>query len=630
MGVEEWLAGERREVKSLLMKIGVAVSLSFAGYLFYRLSLQGDCGARRHPRYGRPSSSGARVEGGRETRGSPRDKILFQREDASPNVSNGGAATRISFDVVELSRSRKNSEEDGASYLLPQFHELVFGGLDTEAMETDICENPPAKISPENGEETAREQEIVFLKDLVQSLQERERSLEDQLLEYYGLKEQESVMLELQDRLNIGAMEAELLSIRIDSLQADNQRLQEELSDYMATKAELESARANINHLKRKFESDSAKAKETVAALQERIAALRDLERKGEDEYQEMERRLERLNDLEREVAELREMNSKLEKENVYLSEKLRSTQISRPSAPEIPQASEESEEAIHLRQTNDELAKEIEQLHTDRCADVEELVYLRWINACLRYELRNYQTPPGKTVARDLSKTLSPKSEHKVKQLINEYANPGSMEKSPANLVDFEWECCSSSQASSQTENGEPDDASLDASAATKASGSGKTKFLSKLKRLVLGKDTGGHRHLSVERSPRSCSNSARRATTPASWFDEMTGRDSCDSSTSRTEKFDENHYDHHQENDSAWTRNLPRVSLDFQRLRGHDDQAEAAGTRCKSDVGASWRTRMASCEAAFLRSPHDSRIDEEEKLLAQGRSVHAPETPL
>lgn len=259
------------------------------------------------------------------------------QEDASPNVSNGGAAARIPFDVVELSRSRKSSEEDGA-YLLPQFHELVLGGLDAAAMETDICENSPAKISPENGEEAAREQEIVFLRDLVQSLQERERSLEDQLLEYYGLKEQESIMLELQDRLNISAMEAELLSVRIDSLQADNQRLQNELSDYSATKAELESARAKINHLKRKFESDSAKAKETVAAMHEKIAALRDLERRGEEEYQEMERRLQRLNDLEREVAELREMNSKLEKENLDLLEKLQPTQISRPSAPDFPQ----------------------------------------------------------------------------------------------------------------------------------------------------------------------------------------------------------------------------------------------------------------------------------------------------
>lgn len=83
-----------------------------------------------------------------------------------------------------------------------------------------------------------------------------------------------------------------------------------------------------------------------------------------------------------------------------------------------------------------------MEQLQADRCGDIEQLVYLRWINACLRYELRNYQPAPGKTTARDLSKTLSPVSEHIAKQLILEYAN-----KEDAEEMDFhQW---SNSQAS-------------------------------------------------------------------------------------------------------------------------------------------------------------------------------------
>lgn len=74
-------------------------------------------------------------------------------------------------------------------------------------------------------------------------------------------------------------------------------------------------------------------------------------------------------------------------------------------------QAEALKEERERLRQENEELRKEIEQLRVDRSSDVEELVYLRWINACLRYELRNFQPPNGKTVARDLSKSLSHES---------------------------------------------------------------------------------------------------------------------------------------------------------------------------------------------------------------------------
>lgn len=81
-------------------------------------------------------------------------------------------------------------------------------------------------------------------------------------------------------------------------------------------------------------------------------------------------------------------------------------------------------QESECLKQENVRLMKEIEQFQSDRCSDLEELVYLRWINACLRYELRNYQAPPGKTVSKDLSRSsLSPTSENekKAKQPIFE-----------------------------------------------------------------------------------------------------------------------------------------------------------------------------------------------------------------
>jgi hypothetical protein len=43
-------------------------------------------------------------------------------------------------------------------------------------------------------------------------------------------------------------------------------------------------------------------------------------------------------------------------------------------------------EEAGRLRQENEKLAKEAEQLQSGRFADVEELVCPKWINACVQY----------------------------------------------------------------------------------------------------------------------------------------------------------------------------------------------------------------------------------------------------
>ncbi|XP_076908457.1 uncharacterized protein LOC143565351 [Bidens hawaiensis] len=144
-------------------------------------------------------------------------------------------------------------------------------------------------------------------------------------------------------------------------------------------------------------------------------------------------------------------------------------------------------EESENLKKQNEDLSKEIERLQADRCADVEELVYLRWINACLRYELRNYQPGPGKTTAKDLSKNLSPKSEHKAKQLILEYANKEDGGESLINLQEidsYQWSR-SNSQASINMDSSEFDESFTDDWLPHK-----NNKFFGKLMRILRGKD--------------------------------------------------------------------------------------------------------------------------------------------
>jgi hypothetical protein len=79
--------------------------------------------------------------------------------------------------------------------------------------------------------------------------------------------------------------------------------------------------------------------------------------------------------------------------------------------------------EVGRLRHANEDLQKQVEGLQMNRFSEVEELVYLRWVNACLRYELRNYNAPSGKSLARDLNNSFNPKSQEKAKQLLLEYA---------------------------------------------------------------------------------------------------------------------------------------------------------------------------------------------------------------
>ncbi|KAI0491927.1 hypothetical protein KFK09_026189 [Dendrobium nobile] len=192
-------------------------------------------------------------------------------------------------------------------------------------------------------------------------------------------------------------------------------------------------------------------------------------------------------------------------------------------------QKAEELEEVQNLKQSNDKLLMEIEKLRLNHSSDVEELVYLRWVNACLRYELRNYQPPQGKTVARDLSKCLSPRSEEKAKQLILEYSNSHADENAMNPIV------LDDHSSSSNVSTGESDIAFMEISSTLKHS-SNKIKFFSKLKKLILGKD---HHHcnrvFSVDRTPTSC-NSDHRVSFSNSSVEDIFGRDSNDSFSSTT----------------------------------------------------------------------------------------------
>lgn len=493
---------ERKDIRPLLVKFGVALALSFAGFLYSRIRTKrinpSDDSSPSPPP---PSDSDRKIEyGGR----------LRIKEDPQAEMDSETTDTHDKPCIrVRVESSSKNASPslrcsgDKDMLLLPEFDQLVreFNVGPTTRVPTSpksgmkgfkIAKEPPMLIR--SMERNDFEKEIESLRKKVKFLQERERNLEIQLLEYYGLKEQETLMRELQNRLKLSNIEAKLFSMKIEHLQADNERLEAQAADYSRVVSELEAAKANIRLMKRKVRLEAQQSKEQILDLSRRVARLRDLEHEastsGSDVFQS---EVEGIEDLEAEAEELRKANEKLQKENVDLARKLDFTQILANSVLEDPEREELSKAMVHLREENEHLTQKVERLQADRCADAEELVYLRWVNACLRYELRNYHPPPGKTAARDLSKTLSPKSEAKAKQLILEYANTEDAERAPY-MIDLDFDHWPSSQPSYLT------DTSIDSP--THKPNSKKMKFFTKLIKVIRGKS--GHHRNSLE-SPHS-----------------------------------------------------------------------------------------------------------------------------
>ncbi|RCV16083.1 hypothetical protein SETIT_3G109100v2 [Setaria italica] len=506
--------GDAKDLPQLLLRVGVAVTLSVAGLLFSR--------RQRPPRQlllpPPPPPSESDDAPSMKARTGLKELRILKNEDTRAKIISGNSVhttttttTTTTTALVPLApKCRSIADDEG--YLLPEFNEMVLKEFcrDIDSIPT----TPAARVR----EDVSNDHEIHKLRDLVRSLQEREKTLELQLLEYYGLQEQDAAVRELENQLKINNVESKLYSLKVESLQSENQELQAQLSENSKIISELEATRAKCKLLKKKLALDAEQSKEKVTSLQKTVDSLQHKETDEVNNHIEVENKLKRLEELEKEATELRATNSRLQQENAHLIRRLELTRLPPVPKPKNSMEVKALEEADRLKQENEKLAKEIEQLQSDRFADVEELVYLKWINACLRYELRNKDAPSGKTVARDLNKTLSPKSELKAKQLIMEYANAGA-EDSHLSHVEFGSEC-SSSRASS----GEPDDVSIDVAAMTKHKNPKKKKFFSKLRKLVLGKGKENHEVSTLERrvSISSCS------------FDDLTGRDSHDSYSS------------------------------------------------------------------------------------------------
>ncbi|KAK7402278.1 hypothetical protein VNO78_14414 [Psophocarpus tetragonolobus] len=483
---------EERGVKPVVVKFGLALALSLAGFLFSRLRIRGIKSSKSRKEHESDVNSGASIGTALSTcKAMSEAKFLCTEETCINRLISDNSLISLSPD------SSQNGDED--EFLLSEFNDLVkdvdFGSTIVRNSLKRNMEVPWLKIgsfvtcaSPGKDD---YEHEVSQLRNMIRMLQDREQNLEVQLLEYCGIREQETAVMELQNRLKASTMEVKMFNLKVKTLQSENCRLKEQVADHATVLAELETAKTQVELLNKKIRYEAEQNREQIITLKQKVSRLQDQECKDAACDQDIQIKMKKLKDLLFETEELRKSNLRLQTENSDLAQRLDSTQILVTAFLEDPAAVAMKQESECLKQENVRLMKEIEQLQADRCSDLEELVYMRWINACLRYELRNYHAPPGKTVAKDLSRSLTPTSEKKAKQLILEYANADRS----GNIVDFDIDQWSSSEASSLTDFGECDDfSSADNSSAARTNTTSRTKLFGKLRQLIQGKGSDHH----------------------------------------------------------------------------------------------------------------------------------------
>uniref|UniRef100_A0A0D9V295 Uncharacterized protein n=1 Tax=Leersia perrieri TaxID=77586 RepID=A0A0D9V295_9ORYZ len=359
----------------------------------------------------------------------------------------------------------------------------VGAGDDEPDIVARVAMNPTAAaadMAGENADETERndrseEEETSRLKELWLSLMEREQRLQLRQAELDELRDQSAAEarereLELERRVAAAAVDARLLELKAASLQDDNRRLAAQAAELDAVGGKLARAREKLQDLRSRVQREQEASERDAAAMRERLAEMEkgakareraaaveaaamrerveEMERKGEERERAMAEEAEaarrRVEEMEKEVEErekavaaeaaaLRAANAALEEENMELALRLQEAEQT-ASTVNLVLEEDVAKEANYLRETNERLTRQIEQLHSDHCAHVEELVYLKWVNACLRHELRVYVDGEhdaaaggdgGRvSTARDLSKSMSFRSSEKAKELMLRYGS--------------------------------------------------------------------------------------------------------------------------------------------------------------------------------------------------------------
>ncbi|PKA62049.1 Protein CHUP1, chloroplastic [Apostasia shenzhenica] len=449
----------------MLVRLGFIVAASIAAYTVKQVN----CSKPSQPK---PSERHGREESGLII-GQTKEEEEEEEVKTINSLINAAQSNLAPLDF------RDNDDDDD---LLPEFESLLSGEVEVP-LSSDVYDvKPNLEYDIEMANNAS---ELERLRNLVQELEEREVKLEGELLEYYGLKEQESDIAELQKQLKIKTLEIDMLNITINSLQAERKKLHEEIAQGNTAKKELEVARNKIKELQRQIQLDSNQTKGQLLLLKQQVTSLQFKEEEAAKKDAEVEKNLKALKELEVGVVELRRKNKELQHEKRELVVKLDAAEAGiadLSNTTESDVVTKAREELNSLRHANEDLIKQVEGLQISRFSEVEELVYLRWVNACLRYELRNYQAPSGKISAQDLSKSLSPKSQERAKRLMLEYAG------SERGQGDTDLESVSSMPSSPGSEDF--DNASIDSSSSRFSSISKKQNLLQKLKRWGNSKD--------------------------------------------------------------------------------------------------------------------------------------------
>ncbi|XP_021911791.1 protein CHUP1, chloroplastic-like [Carica papaya] len=299
----------------MIVRLGFLVAASIAAYAVKQVNLNA---SKSSASLSRPSENGEASfeEGGNK------EQLTYSIDNLEEkDVEEEEEEEEVKLISRIFNRAHGNAPDVDDEDILPEFEDLLSGEIEYPLPTNKFT--APEKDKVYETEMANNASELERLRNLVKELEEREVKLEGELLEYYGLKEQETNIVELQRQLKIKTVEIDMLNITINSLQAERKKLQEEILRSASVKKELELARNKIKELQRQIQLDANQTKGQLLLLKQQVSGLQAKEEEAIKKNAEVEKKLKAVQELEVEVMELKRKNRELQHEKRELTVKL-------------------------------------------------------------------------------------------------------------------------------------------------------------------------------------------------------------------------------------------------------------------------------------------------------------------
>lgn len=264
-------------MKPVLLKAGIPLALSLAGFIFAKIATRKCC-----LRTGRSQLSEIQVNS-QETNSSDNEESFHSLDlECIPCV------------------------EDEHTYSEAYYHRNAF---ESSSIMEESCE---------------LQEEILGLRRRIEDIQDREWQLEKRFLYYQDLKDQEMVLMDFHNKLMLEINRVEFLEREISLLEEENQRFENIAVEYLKLLKLLEFFRSENEQHHKRVKKLLRKTKEHSRVLRKQSLQIQSKETEISRNKKELEVKADCIRLMENEIRELKLITELLQREKNELSDKLR------------------------------------------------------------------------------------------------------------------------------------------------------------------------------------------------------------------------------------------------------------------------------------------------------------------